>query len=255
MNVGDITQAVVASMTTQTADGKHRISERQKPTVEELAKDFKAKQEERRRREADALKQKAFSEGRLLDWTFENDDGANEEVSRIAKAYVDNFYKIKHEFTNNGLLLYGDVGTGKSFIAACIANALMDEGFSCLFTSFPSIIYEFQDKDFGEKKSYLDSFGKYDLLIIDDFGVERESDFTTELIYRVLETRRRSGRPVILTTNYSGNDLKHPDSLFRKRIFSRLFEMCIPVEVKGTDRRKLRLRDETAELKELLQIT
>ena len=108
------------------------------------------------------------------------------------------------------------------------------------------------DCEFGEKRDYLNSMRKYKLLVIDDLGTERDTEFMNEVVFSVIDERQVSQLPLIVTTNLTGEELKHPKSVHSERIFSRLFEMCIPVEVKGKDRRKLKLRDADKDLKELL---
>ena len=73
----------------------------------------------------------------LYDYTFANDNGQNPLMDK-AHAYVENW---KEAYKNNtGLLLFGDVGTGKSFFAGCIANALLDRDVPVLMTNFPTIL-------------------------------------------------------------------------------------------------------------------
>ena len=84
---------------------------------------------------------------------------------------------------------------------------------------------------------------------------DAEVRLVNELVYSVIDTRHKSGKPMIVTTNLSGDDLKHPKDVTAERVYSRLFEMCIPIEVKGADRRKLKLRDADKDLKELLGLS
>ena len=70
-------------------------------------------------------------------YTFSNDNGQNPLMDK-AHAYVENW---KEAYKSNiGLLLFGDVGTGKSFFAGCIANALLDQDVPVLMTNFPTIL-------------------------------------------------------------------------------------------------------------------
>lgn len=196
------------------------------------------------------LRKQAFSYPKLKNFTFAADDGGNSEITSVARKFVDNFSDM--EDYKRGLLLYGNVGAGKSFIAACIANGVIDKGKSCLFTDFHEISFKVNSLPFEEKSKYIEAFKEYDLLVIDDFGSERDSEFMNDLIYTVINERLKSEKPMVVTTNFSGDDFKHPASKEQERVFSRLFEMCIPVEVKGTDRRKLKLKNDTGEARQLL---
>ena len=59
----------------------------------------------------------------MLDWKFENDNGRSHRCT--THRYVEQWQTMRAE--NLGLLLWGGVGTGKSFLAGCIANALMEQ--------------------------------------------------------------------------------------------------------------------------------
>lgn len=217
------------------------------------AEEFRKREEEEakeRKIEAEKRRNRAFSDVRLKQWTFENDDNANSHITSVAKKYAENFYAMEQR--GKGLLLYGGVGTGKTYIAACIINELVEMGISCKLTNFSRLANEWMARDFSEKQNFVDGLNTYGLLVIDDLGSERSSEFMNELIYSVIDTRHKSGKPLIVTTNLSGDDLKHPKDIHSERVFSRLFEMCIPVEVKGADRRKLKLRDADKDLKEML---
>ena len=82
----------------------------------------------------------------------------------------------------------------------------------------------------------------YDLLIIDDLAAERNTEYMKEIVTTVIDERYRSGRPLIVTTNMTGQEMKNPADIGTDRILSRLFEMCDPVEVVGIDRRKEKLK-------------
>ena len=85
----------------------------------------------------DSRKAQGLQDRYLYDYTFANDNGQNPLMDK-ACAYVENW---KEAYKNNtGLLLFGDVGTGKSFFAGCIANALLDRDVPVLMTNFPTIL-------------------------------------------------------------------------------------------------------------------
>ena len=73
--------------------------------------------------------------------------------------------------------------------------------------------------------------------MIDDFAVERNTEYVNEIVYNVIDSRYRSGKPLIITTNLSADDFKHPDNINKQRIYSRINEMCVPIPVTGKDRR------------------
>jgi DNA replication protein DnaC len=184
--------------------------------------------------ERDKIKKVCFMQSNMADWTFANDDKQNAEVSNAMRKYANQFEDFKKSGT--GLLLFGNVGTGKTYYAACIANELIDRGYKVLMTNFARLTNQLQGK-FEGKQEYLDSLNDYSLLIIDDLGAERNSEFMQEIIFNITDARYRSGLPFIITTNLSLNELMNTDKLAYKRIYDRILERCYPVKVDGASRR------------------
>ena len=121
--------------------------------------DFKDRQKQE---ELERKKRICFAESNMLTWTFANDDGKNAKISNAMKNYVKNFTDFKKD--GKGLLLYGTVGTGKTYFAACIANALIDEGYSVLMTNFARLTNSIQGT-FDGKNEFIDSLQRYALLM------------------------------------------------------------------------------------------
>lgn len=86
---------------------------------------------------------------------------------------------VKHALSVSLYILWGEVGTGKSFFAGCIANALMEQGISVMMTNFSKILNELNSRYEG-KNEFIGHLVSYPLLIIDDFGIERNSSFAME---------------------------------------------------------------------------
>ena len=212
-----------------------------------------AEEKERKRQEMldniKRLRKMGFPDAEMEKWTFANDDHANEKISYTARKYVENFPDLKKR--GKGLLLYGPVGTGKTFISACIANALIDQGFPCLVTSFSRLVNTISGMYDG-KQEYIDGLNRFYLLVIDDLASERDTEYMGEIIQNIIDARYRSGLPIIVTTNLTSEELKHPAEMRKQRIYSRLFEMCIPIEVTGKDRRKEKLKTDYKEMEDLL---
>lgn len=197
--------------------------------------------QEKREHEAEIARRRkiCFGNSSYRDARFENSDDC--EAMQIAKKYADNFKEFKAQ--GKGLLLYGTVGTGKSRAAACIANQLLDEGQSVLMTNFSRLCNELQAL-FEGRQQYIDSLKRYALLIIDDLGVERSSEFMQEQVFNIIDTRYSSGLPMIITTNLTAEEIKKPSELMRYRIYDRIMEKCHPIKIDGQSRRRQNLKND-----------
>lgn len=192
------------------------------------------------------LKSLCFDDSSLYNWTFDKDNGKN-HVMKIAREYVDKWSEFLSK--NVGLVLWGDVGTGKTFFAACIANALVEQNVSVKMTNFSTILNDlFAESD---KNKYLDRLNDHSLLIIDDLGIERGTEYALEQVYNVIDTRYKSGRPLIITTNLTLDELKNPTDVPHKRIYDRVLGMCVPVMFNGVNFRNQEAADKMEVAKKL----
>ena len=105
---------------------------------------------------------------------------------------------------------------------------------------------------FEGRQEYYDSLNRFPLLILDDLSAERKTEYMQEIVQNVIDSRYRAGLPLIITTNLTGKELENPADVTSQRLFSRLYQMCIPVKVEGTDRRRARLKKDMSTYKELL---
>lgn len=204
---------------------------------------------EERQRELDKLRRSGFPDAEMRKWCFAADDGNSGKAGEVARRYVANFPRMME--SGKGLLFYGNVGTGKSFLAACIANALIDRGTPCLMTNFTRIVNQLQESFDGRQK-YIDGLNRFDLLILDDLAAERETEYMWENVMNVIDSRYRAGLPLVVTTNLTLDDFRTPADIRRERVYSRLVEMCIPVKVSGQDRRGAKAAASMSELRGLL---
>lgn len=204
--------------------------------------------ERQRASRIEARRRNCFSDGRMMRWTFDKDDGEDEKLLKTAKNYVDSFKQFYADGV--GLLFFGNVGAGKSFAAACIANGIIDKGYSAKVISFPDI----KRMPLDERDEYLQDLPRYSLLIIDDFAVEKLTEYTQEMIYQVIDGRLDSGKPLVVTTNLTAEQMRAPEDRERERIYSRILEKCVPVQVAGKDRRREHGKQAFNKYKKLLEI-
>ena len=189
-----------------------------------------------------------FSERAMREWNFANDNGSNSCMS-YAKQYVEHWDEVKKK--NIGLLLWGDVGIGKSYMAACIANALLEQEKKVIMTNFTTISNQiFASTD---KNAYIEAVCSYDLLILDDLGSERSSSYMMENVFQVIDRRVCSGKPMIITTNLTVKEMRETQNMDEKRIYDRVLQNCQPICVNGENQRREKSRQNRSELEQIFQ--
>ena len=214
----------------------------------------KQKQEEEQRKEFDRIqkinevRRRCFNDEAMQGWTFANDDLSNEKVTRAMQNYVDNFSELKKQ--GKGLLLYGHCGTGKTYAACEVANALIDKGYSVLVTNFARVLNSLQGT--YDKQDYIDEINSNSLLILDDLGIERDTPFAREQVYNIIDARYRAGLPMIITTNLTMDKIKSTQDIENMRIYDRILERCFPIEFNGENRRRKAIRESYGDMKSLL---
>lgn len=181
----------------------------------------------------------------ISDMTFEKDNGSQPKLS-FCREYAKNFEdKMKR---GSGLILLGSCGTGKTFGAGCILNSVLAQGHRALMISIEKIAEQAEEAGFEGKGEYFDDLMNIPLLILDDLGTARETEYMMEITNRVISDRDKSMKPLIVTTNISYEDIKNPRSDDWARIWSRINARAIPINFSGTDKRSesaAKLRDET----------
>ena len=213
------------------------------------------KQRKRREKqmEIERLKRTCFNSMREWSYTFENYQGEENQSLMIAKNFVEDYEKMKKE--NIGLLFYGSVGSGKTYLACSIANSLIEQyQISVKIRNFAQIINELQKSSFDfDKNAYIESLVNTSVLILDDLGIERDTSYAKEQVYNIVNSRYLKQKPTIFTTNLSYDTIQNcKDSVEYQRIYSRIIEMCIPVMVVGEDFRKFIQRDKLTRNKDRL---
>ena len=103
------------------------------------------------------------------------------------------------------------------------------------------------------RNEYISRLCSYPLLILDDFGMERGTEYGLEQVYSVIDSRYRSGKPLIATTNLTLEELQHPQDTPHARIYDRLTSMCAPVRFTGSNFRKETAQEKLERLKQLMK--
>lgn len=204
--------------------------------------EYKQEEADRKKREdmarIEKLKKNSLMDEKFRRTTFDTFEviKENARVHKICTRYAENFGEMVEK--NQGLLFYGPVGTGKSFAAACIANYLLDQMTPVVMTSFVKILQNVQSFKEEEEQKFINRMNGAKLLIIDDLGAERNTDFALEKVYNIIDSRYRAKMPLVLTTNLSLKQMQETMDIRYARIYDRIFEMCYPVEYLGPSWRK-----------------
>lgn len=218
------------------------------PVLCECERDEVKKREEAAKREilrtmAEGKRKACFRFPAFHEKTFANADDADSKPMLACREYADTFAEKRK--MGLGILLYGAVGTGKTYMAAAIANALCDKRYSVKFTSL-SAITDDMNRTFGGKMDVPEALTRYDCVVIDDLGVERDTEMMNEQVDTIINTLYEAGTAMIITTNIP---LKQMQESNDRRIFTRILERCKPVHVGGVDRRRIKSQENSKQFK------
>ena len=196
---------------------------------------------------------------RFLQRTFESyitDSSQQKAVYKLAKDYAESFEQHlprrgKPLPGQNGFLISGGVGTGKTHIAAAIANHLLNQWVAVICMSERSLFEKIR-RTFSKsgaqgltESDVLSAYLTVPLLVIDDVGKEKASEWTLATLYSIIDGRYERALPIIITTNYQPQNLAQritpygADHETAAAIIDRLTEMCTYICVTGQSQRQL----------------
>jgi DNA replication protein DnaC len=221
-----------------------------KETLQKFAEEkIREESEIERRLEFQTRVKKLFNQSKLgsrfQNRTFEmfqvNDK--NHHAFDTAKNYVTEFEKLKKDGV--GLIFNGTKGTGKTHLAASITIELINQGIPVIMGTLITLLGMIKQA-YSENQSeqeLIDLYSRVDLLVIDDLGKEKVTEWVLEKLYLIINNRYENNLPVIITTNYDIDGLVIKLSTLQNQdtaeaITSRLWEMCIGVEMNWEDYRK-----------------
>lgn len=191
--------------------------------------------------------------------TFQSTDSNRAALEKCIR-YLNNSEQMRKD--NIGLYIYGANSTGKTYLAVCLCNELLLQGWQCLFTSIADLIRE-QHSSYnyfgGVENSVVKRIKRYDFVFIDDFGKEfigreQRSEIAKALerqLFAIINSRANAKKPTIFTSNYSKNELGgelHLDAA----IVERVNEMTVrTIKLSGDNFRRAVQAEKSEQIKRL----
>ena len=151
-------------------------------------------------------------------------------------------YAMTFSNASDNLLFVGGTGLGKTFLAACVARAVADRGYSVVYETANHLFSKLEQAKFSpneENRREAEKMVSCDLLIMDDLGTEMPGQFTTAALYSLLNDRLLAGKPMLITTNLNKDEMTRR---YSPQIASRIYGGFVGKSVVGEDIRILKNR-------------
>lgn len=176
--------------------------------------------------------------------TFKVND-LNKKPHAAALKYAQNFQEYKKQ--GIGIMFNGGFGTGKTHLAAAITLHLLNQGIPVIFGTLINLLGKVKQtySDYSEsEENIIDTYCAVDLLVIDDLGKEKPTEWVLEKLYNIINTRYENNKPIIITTNFNYDELVrrltvNGNDSTAKALASRLNEICRGVLADGQDYRMI----------------
>lgn len=222
-------------------------------------KQFDLEQEEKQRQEKyrktiNNIYKDNYMKKRLQNYNFENVSYIYEDTSIINQLIKFTDLCIESEI-KNGLIIYGNIGYEKTYLAACIANKMIEQNKIVLMEKSSSIIDKIKEsfnKNELSENEITELYSNVDMLIIDDFGSENLSKWALEKLYKIISNRYDNELPIVITTRYNKEQLieqlsTENDTEIADEIVEVLNEMCYGISIaeKIKAKEKVSISDQT----------
>jgi DNA replication protein DnaC len=186
-----------------------------------------------------------FNESDFTNFIVRN---GSEKCFKIAKKYVEEFDSWEGE----SLMFWGEPGNGKSHLATAVANELTTKGKRVVFISMPDLLEKikatFNKNSTESEADIMRGLQMCDLLIIDDIGAEKVSDWVQEVIFRIVDGRYKKVKPIMATSNLEPKELAER---IGKRAYDRLIEISQPIKNEATSYRREKAKARMERFKDL----
>jgi DNA replication protein DnaC len=171
-----------------------------------------------------------------------------ESCFKIAQKYVNEF----EEWEGESLMFWGEPGNGKSHLATAVANELTTRGKRVVFISMPDLLEKikatFNKNSVESEADIMRGLQMCDLLVIDDIGAEKVSDWVQEVIFRIVDGRYKKVKPIMATSNLEPKELAER---IGKRAYDRLIEISQPIKNEATSYRREKAKARMERFKDL----
>ena len=166
-------------------------------------------------------------------------DSSNKYVLDVVNDYIN---KNKDIMKSDSLIIMGKSDTGKTHLAAAIANKLIENDKIVLMERLTNLldrIRETYENNTKSENELIEIYSNVDMLVIDDLGTEKISSWALEKLYTIIQNRYENGLPIIITTRFNKDGLIErfsysKDSDLVNAMISKLYQMCFGILLKGT---------------------
>lgn len=198
--------------------------------------------------EIDTLYHRSGLPAALLEETFDRFDATlypeevRDHMLGVRDACLGFADRVSRGLSTDGLLILGDVGRGKTFLCSAVANRILQAGRTCIYLTFANLldlIRKARFEDSAEGRLNLDLLETVDLLILDDLGAEKPSDFVMQELFKIVNGRVNARLPMVISTNLF---LKELEETYDFRVVSRIIGASQLLKVEGEDIRLLKKR-------------
>lgn len=208
------------------------LTDGRKSSADKFYEAWKEDMDNLKAKKAEKLRKESNLGIRFKRRTFETFDKSRDERAYERCLEYSEHYK---DTERNSLLIVGGYGSGKTHLAAAVSNRLLDSGVPVLFDTFSGHLNKLKLEFNGGRSVYLEQMKTIDMLVLDDVGKEKQSEWSQSIMFDVINYRYEHLLPIIMTTNLTNKSL---GEYLGGAVWSRVCEMCIGVRTTSDDYRR-----------------